>query len=53
MNTIKIIQTPIYIYIYIFKSSRGMSSSYVIFFFSTLLKIKINYFVGFYVFLKK
>ena len=39
MNTINAKQTPIYIYIYMyFKPSGGMSSSYVIFFSSTLLK---------------
>ena len=35
INTIKVVQTPIYIF---FKSSRGLSFSYVIFFSSTLLK---------------
>ena len=34
MNTIKVVQTPIFF----FKPSRGMSSSSIIFFSSTLLK---------------
>ena len=38
MNTIKAVQTPIYIYIYILKPSRGINYPFVIFFSSTLLK---------------
>ena len=43
MNTIKAMQTPIFF----LKPSRGMSSSYVIFFSFTLLKKKKNLFYGF------